>query len=124
MKSLIEKLNDGGPFITYVIIFLLLIIIGLFLTALIKKENQKKLKSLIASIGWFALAWGYLGRTIGLIDAFDKVAAAGDIVPSMLADGLKMALVGPLTGLIAFILARISIIILTAMEKRGEDLKS
>lgn len=118
MKALIEKLNDGGPFFTYVIMALILVIIGLFVKALLDKEYNGKLKSLIASLGWFALAWGYMGRTFGLIMAFDKIAVAGDIAPSYLAGGLKMALIGSLCGLTAFIIARLGIIILTTLQKK------
>jgi flagellar motor component MotA len=118
MKSLIEKLNDGGPAITYTILLLILVILVFFVKALIEKDFQRKTRDLIASFGWFALAWGYLGRTFGLIMAFDKVAAAGDISPSMLAGGLKMALVGPLVGLTAFLIARIAIIIMIALQKK------
>lgn len=35
-------------------------------------------------LAWFALAWGYLGRTLGLITAFDNVAAAGEIKPNLI----------------------------------------
>lgn len=119
MNSIIEKLNDGGPAITYTILVLLLVIIALFVKSLIQNDSSKKTRSLIASIAWFAIAWAYMGRTLGLIMAFDKVAAAGDIVPNMLADGLKMALVGPLVGLTTFIIARILIIVLILKEKES-----
>jgi mannose/fructose/N-acetylgalactosamine-specific phosphotransferase system component IID len=97
------------------------VIIALFIRALIQNDSSKKTRSLIASIAWFAIAWAYMGRTFGLIMAFDKVAAAGDIAPSMLAGGLKMALVGPLVGLFAFIIARIFIIVLIMKSKKTEE---
>ena len=118
MKSLIGKFNDGGPLITYTILVIIVVILVLFIKALLDKNYSRKTRDLIASFGWFALAWGYLGRTFGLIMAFDKVAAAGDIVPNMLADGLKMALVGPLVGLSAFIIARIGILVLISLQKK------
>lgn len=118
MKSLIEKLNDGGPLITYTILVLILVILVLFVKALIEKNFNRKTRDLIASFGWFALAWGYLGRTFGLIMAFDKVAAAGEISPQLLAGGLKMALVGPLVGLTAFLISRIAILILIGLQKK------
>ena len=121
MRSFIEKLNDGGPIITYTIMILILVIIILWIWALVEKRWQVKFKSLIASIGWFALAWGYLGRTFGLIMAFDKIAAAGQITPELMAGGLKMALIGPLGGIIAFILARISIIFFILKERNNSS---
>ena len=119
MRSFIEKLNDGGPIITYTILILILVIIMLSIWALVDNSRQVKFKSLIASIGWFALAWGYLGRTFGLIMAFDKIAAAGQITPELMAGGLKMALIGPLGGIIAFLLARIAIIIFILKERNS-----
>ena len=118
MKALIEKLNDGGPIFTYTIVVLILVIIILFVKAILEKDYTRKSRSIVASIGWFALAWGYLGRTFGLIMAFDNIAAAGDITPEAMAGGLKMALVGPLCALIAFLLARLAILILQLKCKK------
>jgi len=118
MKALIEKLNDGGPIFTYTILVLILIILVLFVKAIIEKDFSRKSRSIVASVGWFALAWGYLGRTFGLIMAFDNIAAAGEITPSATAGGLKMALVGPLCGLTAFLLARLFILILQLKSKK------
>jgi biopolymer transport protein ExbB/TolQ len=118
MKALIEKLNDGGPIFTYTIMVLILVIIVLFVKAVLEKDFSRKSRSVVASIGWFALAWGYLGRTFGLIMAFDNIAAAGEITPEATAGGLKMALVGPLVGLTAFLLARVFILVLQLKSKR------
>lgn len=118
MKSIIGKLNDGGPIFTYTILVILLIVIALFVKALIEKDFSKKSRSVIASLGWFAVAWGYLGRTFGLIMAFDNIAAAGEITPEHMAGGLKMALVGPLCGLVAFLVARLWILVLQLKSKK------
>ncbi len=117
MNSLIQKFNDGGPVFSYVILAVMLVIIVLLVKAFLNRDNKKEI-SLIASFGWFALAWGYLGRTFGLIMGFDSIAAAGEIAPSVVAPGLKMALVGPLLGLIAFIIARVGILVLRMIAKR------
>jgi len=118
MKSIIGKLNDGGPFFTYIIMVLLLLIIALIVKAVLEKDLSKKARSIIASVGWFALAWGYMGRTFGLILAFDNIAAAGEITPAHMAGGLKMALIGPLCGLTAFLVARLGILILQLKSKK------
>ena len=118
MKGIIEKFNDGGPLFTYIILLLILVIIGLFVKAILEKDYSKKSRSIMASIGWLALAWGYLGRTFGLIMAFDNIAAAGEIAPSHLAGGLKMAILGPLMGITAFLLARLGILILQLKSKK------
>ena len=118
MNSIIGKFNDGGPVFTYTIFVLLLIVIALFVKATLEKDYSKKSRSVLGSIGWLALAWGYLGRTFGLIMAFDNIAAAGEITPKHLAGGIKMAIVGPLLGIVAFLLARLAILILQMKNKK------
>ncbi len=120
MKQIINKMNDGGPLITVTIMLLIFLILALFVWALLNRDRTPKMRSLIASLGWFALAWGYVGRTFGLILAFDKVAAAGEITPSLMAGGLKMALIGPLMGLIAFLVARLAIIVFILRERNSD----
>ena len=121
MKSLIGKFIDGGPVFTVVILACLLIVLALFIVAFIKKENSEKAMSLMKHVAWFAVAWGFMGRTFGLIHAFDAVAAHGELTPSLLADGLKMALVDPLFGIFVFIVARLGIIILVALRKKTNE---
>jgi len=118
MKALFGILNDGGPIFSYTILLLMLVIIGLFVKANLEKDYSKKSRSILASVGWLALAWGYLGRTFGLITAFDNIAAAGEITPQHLAGGIKMAIVGPLLGIVAFLLARLGILILQMINKK------
>lgn len=120
MPEITQILKDGGVFITYPILILLVTIVILFIRGL-KKNDLLKTKELIASIGWFVIAWGYLGRTIGLIKAFDNVAAAGDVAPSLLSGGLKMALIGPLLAWLTFIVARAFIIILIVKNKKYQQ---
>lgn len=117
MNSIIGKFNDGGPVFTYTIFVVLLVIIVLFIRGLIKRNTLEKTKELINSFAWFAVAWGFLGRTFGLIKAFDMVAAQGELTPRLLADGLKMALVDPLFGLFVFITARVFLIVLISLQK-------
>jgi uncharacterized membrane protein len=117
--DILGKMNDGGPVITYTILVVILIIIALSVLSFRKKKENSKYVSLLASFGWFALAWGYMGRTFGLIMAFDKIAAAGEVTPTLMAGGLKMALIGPLMGLFAFLIARTVIIILTWKGKQS-----
>ena len=121
MEPIISKMNDGGVLITWPILILLLVIIALFIKEVIVQTKIKKTRELIASIGWFVIAWGYLGRTIGLIGAFDNVAAAGRITPELLSGGLKMALVGPLMALVTFAIARLFIIVFILIEKENRQ---
>ncbi len=117
MTGLLGKMNDGGPIFTYTIAISFIVIVALFVRALLNQTENYKTIELIKSISWFAVAWGFLGRTFGLIKAFDMVEAQGELTPSLLADGLKMALVDPLMGILVFALARIGILILIAKQK-------
>ncbi len=112
-----SKLNDGGPIFTYPILIFTLLIIALLVVAFREKTENKKTVSLIKNIAWFALAWGFLGRTFGLIVAFDNIAAAGELTPNLMAEGLKMAILDPLMGITAFLIARAGIIILNLVGK-------
>jgi len=120
LQNILRKLNDGGPVITYMILILLVVIIVLFVRGLKDRKHTQKTVSLIASISWFAVAWGFLGRTIGLIGAFDKIASYGEVTPALLSEGLKMALLGPLLGIMVFLIARAGIIYLIWSEKNEE----
>ncbi len=50
---------------------------------------------------------GFLGTVIGMIDAFDKIQMAGDISPSLVAGGIKIALITTLFGLIVAIILQL-----------------
>lgn len=50
---------------------------------------------------------GFMGTVIGMIDAFDKIEAAGDIKPSLVAGGIKIALLTTVFGLIVAIILQI-----------------
>lgn len=121
MRDIIGKFVDGGLGITFIIFIALILIIALFIKESIVNGDREKTIKLISSIAWFAVAWGFLGRTIGLIKAFDTVQAAGELAPRMLAGGFKMALVGPIFGIFVFAIARIEIIILTWISKTNKE---
>ena len=118
MKQIIDKFNDGGPFFMYAILVLLIIILALFIKGLMDKKEYGKTIELIKSLSWFTIAWGFLGRTFGLIVAFDNVSAHGELTPSLLGAGLKMALLNPLFAIMVFLIARAGIIALTIMQKK------
>jgi biopolymer transport protein ExbB len=50
---------------------------------------------------------GFLGTVIGMIAAFDMIAAAGDISPTIVASGIKIALLTTVAGLIVAIILQI-----------------
>ena len=50
---------------------------------------------------------GFMGTVIGMIQAFDKIEAAGDMQPSLVAGGIKVALLATVFGLIVAIILQV-----------------
>ena len=51
---------------------------------------------------------GFMGTVIGMIAAFDAIAAAGDISPTVVAGGMKVALLTTVFGLIVAVILQIA----------------
>lgn len=62
---------------------------------------------------WIALfialapSFGFLGTVVGMVKAFDDIEVAGDISPTVVAGGMKVALLTTIFGLIAAIILQI-----------------
>ena len=50
---------------------------------------------------------GFMGTVVGMIEAFDAIQAAGDISPTLVAGGIKVALLTTLMGLIAAVILQL-----------------
>jgi len=50
---------------------------------------------------------GFLGTVVGMIEAFDAIQVAGDITPTLVAGGIKVALITTVGGLIVAIILQI-----------------
>ncbi len=50
---------------------------------------------------------GFMGTVIGMIDAFDAIAEAGDVSPALVADGIKVALLTTVGGLIVAVILQL-----------------
>ena len=50
---------------------------------------------------------GFMGTVVGMVDAFDSIQAAGDISPTLVAGGIKVALLTTLAGLIAAVILQL-----------------
>ena len=65
------------------------------------------------NISWLALfialapMFGFMGTVIGMIQAFDKIEAAGDMQPSLVAGGIKVALLTTVFGLVVAIILQV-----------------
>ncbi|MDR0907332.1 MAG: MotA/TolQ/ExbB proton channel family protein [Rikenellaceae bacterium] len=50
---------------------------------------------------------GFMGTVVGMVGAFDAIEAAGDISPTLVAGGIKVALLTTLAGLIAAVILQL-----------------
>ncbi len=50
---------------------------------------------------------GFMGTVIGMIDAFDAIAEAGDVSPTLVANGIKVALLTTVGGLIVAVILQL-----------------
>jgi biopolymer transport protein ExbB len=50
---------------------------------------------------------GFMGTVIGMIDAFDKIQSAGTMEPSLVAGGIKVALLTTVFGLVVAIILQV-----------------
>ena len=50
---------------------------------------------------------GFMGTVIGMIDAFDKIQQEGDVSPTVVAGGIKIALITTVTGLMVAIVLQV-----------------
>jgi biopolymer transport protein ExbB len=80
-------------------------------------ENGKLEKGVSWISLFIALApmLGFMGTVIGMIGAFDAIEAAGDINPSLVAGGIKVALLTTVFGLITAIILQIFYNLIVAM---------
>lgn len=66
-----------------------------------------------SNLTWIALfialapSFGFLGTVVGMVQAFDDIEAAGDISPTVVAGGMKVALITTVFGLIVAIILQI-----------------
>lgn len=107
----------GGPIFMYPLLVLLIVAVILFVKELVKNDQLKKTVKLLSALGSFAVVWGFLGQILGLMAAFEAISMAGDVSPSILAEGLRVSFYAPIFGMVVFLIAKLEVIILTAREK-------
>ena len=65
------------------------------------------------NLSWISLfialapSFGFLGTVVGMVQAFDDIETAGDISPTVVAGGMKVALLTTIFGLITAIILQI-----------------
>ena len=67
---------------------------------------------------------GFLGTVVGMVQAFDDIEAAGDISPTVVAGGMKVALITTIFGIVvALILQVFYNYILSKIESLTSDME-
>ncbi len=72
--------------------------------------QQSQMESGLVWIGLFislSPMLGFMGTVVGMVDAFDSIQAAGDVSPTLVAGGIKVALLTTLAGLIAAVILQL-----------------
>jgi len=117
----VDRFNEGGPFFMSLILICLLLSIILLVKGFLSLKKDilisKKMLSLAIDSSLLGLVLGFLGSVIGLITAFDSVEALGNPDPAIFAGGLKVSLLTATFGLFTFVVSKIGILVLRAMQK-------
>ncbi len=121
LNVFVDRFMEGGPlFMSFILICLLLALIFLaigFVNVNKDVAKSKKMIGLASDASVLGLVFGFLGSIIGMITAFDAIESMGDISTGMMAGGLKVSFLTTVFGAITFILPRIGILILKALQK-------
>jgi len=119
--TLFDRFLEGGALFMSLILICLLISIFFTIKSILKiktdKEASKKILKHISDSGTLGLALGVMGAFLGLVSAFDVLEATGAAEPSIIAGGLKVALLSPLFGLFTFSVSKLAILILRVIQK-------
>lgn len=116
-----DRFVEGGSFIMSLILISLLsaivfLAIG-FINLKKNPEKSKKMTALASDSSLLGLVIGFLGSIIGMITAFDSIQSINNVNSAVMAGGIKVSLLTVVFGTITFILPRIGIIILRALQK-------
>lgn len=119
--SLINRFIEGGALFMSLILICLLILIYFTVKSILNlktnTEVSKKMLKHISDSGSLGLALGVMGSFMGITTAFDALEATGAAEPSILAGGLKVALLSTLFGLFTFSVSKLAILILRIVQK-------
>lgn len=121
VNPFVDRFMEGGPLFMSLILICLILALYFIIMGIVNLNKDlaksKKMTGLASDVSILGLVFGFLGSTIGMISAFDAIEAIGDISIGMMAAGLKVTFLTTVFGCITFILPRIGIIILKALQK-------
>ncbi|MCQ2083080.1 MAG: MotA/TolQ/ExbB proton channel family protein [Bacteroidaceae bacterium] len=90
----------------------------------VQASNLEKNLSWITLFIAMAPSLGFLGTVIGMVQAFDRIQAAGDISPTVVAGGMKVALITTIFGIITALVLQIFYnYILSKVESLNTDME-
>lgn len=119
-QIIFERMQEGGLFITSLILICGLLILFLMARSLyIAKNKSPRLSkniALINSIGLFAFVLGVFGQLLKLISTLDYMDFTEGLQLNEFAGGLKMTFLPTLFGCLIFLIARFSTIVLTWLK--------
>ena len=102
---MLRLFNEGGILFMSVLtleLICIFVITILSARATLSGDVASQIKNYIKPLGTLALVTGVLGQFIGLFMAFEHIAQAGTISPTMLAFGLRVSSITAIYGLIIF----------------------
>ena len=92
---MIDMFLQGGVLTMSILTFLLICIVIAF----------SKKQELVKSLGILAFIIGLLSAILGLYSAFNVIEKVGNVAPSILAGGMKVAFINLIYGLIIFVVS-------------------
>ncbi|TJY33455.1 MotA/TolQ/ExbB proton channel family protein [Pontimicrobium aquaticum] len=117
--------TEGGTLMMSLILICLLLSIFFLIKGFANLNKSittsKKMLKLAIDSSLLGLVIGFFASILGLISAFDSVEAMGNPDPAIFASGLKVSLLTAMFGLFTFIIARIGILILKALQKEESN---
>ncbi|RMA57286.1 MotA/TolQ/ExbB proton channel family protein [Ulvibacter antarcticus] len=121
LSPVTSRFMEGGPIMMSLILICLLLALFFLVKGFLSLKNDlgksRKMTTLASDVSLLGLVIGFLGSIFGMISAFDSIEAIGEISTPMLAAGLKVSFLTTVFGCITFILPRIGILILRALQK-------
>jgi hypothetical protein len=122
MKALLEQMSMLSPW--YLKIYLILAIVPLvvLLIGLVRAWNKKPVAGHVLDsllfFGFLCFSWVILWQVIGLINAAQAVAKAGEISAELLKAGLRISFLEIVMGLVALLYSWLGWLVLRAIRKR------
>ena len=120
-STLFNRFLEGGALFMSLILICLLMSIYFMIKGFYKiktnPELSKKMISLVNDSGTLGISLGFLSAFLGLIGAFDVLEATGNANPSIIAGGLKIALLSPIFGIFTFVISKIGVVTLKLLQK-------